>query len=115
MVKLVGVWKFLRSYEDAGSKQDRDMVAHNEIMKCRKWLSDPNAPPHKVRTSILKLVALRLNGYDFGFGFNACCQLIASRTPKCKAIGYLATACLLPTTSSPVIMLTNTLMEDLTA
>jgi len=95
------------------SKSDEDVIMQKESMYLRALLASPKIEKERIREIMLRLMYLEMLGHDASFGYIHAVKACVESDVTIKRSGYLATSAFLNEDHDLIILIVNTVQQDL--
>ena len=84
-----------------------------EVMLLRTILASPNMDRGKLKEYLIRLMYVEMLGHDASFGYIHAVKATVEHDLAMKRVGYLATSAFLDENHELIILLVNTVQQDL--
>jgi AP-4 complex subunit epsilon-1 len=105
--------QFSRYTGECKSKSDEDVIMQKESMYLRALLGAPKIEKERIREIMLRLMYLEMLGHDASFGYIHAVKACVESDVTIKRSGYLATSSFLNENHDLIILIVNTVQQDL--
>eukprot|EP00899_Mesostigma_viride_P027947 jgi/Mesvir1/8337/Mv12598-RA.1 len=103
----------VRSIGEAKSKSEEDRIILSELETLKKRLAEPDVPRKKIKEYLIRMVYVEMLGHDASFGYIHAVKLTNDTNLILKRVGYLACTLFLEEGHDFIILIVNTLQNDL--
>jgi AP-4 complex subunit epsilon-1 len=95
------------------SKAEEDAIVTREVEVLKKRLADPMVDKSRMQEYLLRLVYVEMLGHSASFGYIHAVKMTHEPLVSSKKVGYLATSLFLNESHDLLILIVNTLQQDL--
>jgi AP-4 complex subunit epsilon-1 len=95
------------------SKTDEDAIVAREVEVLKKRLADPALDKSRMQEYLLRVVYVEMLGHSASFGYIHAVKMTHEPHITSKKVGYLATSLFLDDSHDLLILIVNTLQQDL--
>ena len=104
---------FLSSTGECKNKSDEDAIMRREIIMLRSILASPKLERSKLKEYLIRLMYVEMLGHDASFGYIHAVKATHEPDLALKRVGYLATSAFLHENHDLIILIVNTVQQDL--
>jgi AP-4 complex subunit epsilon-1 len=95
------------------SKAEEDAIVTREVDVLKRRLADPMVDKSRMQEYLLRLVYVEMLGHSASFGYIHAVKMTHEPLVASKKVGYLATSLFLNESHDLLILIVNTLQQDL--
>ncbi|GAQ89669.1 Adaptin family protein [Klebsormidium nitens] len=95
------------------SKAEEDKIVLGEIELLKKKMAEPDVPKKKMKEYVIRLVYVEMLGHNASFGYIHAVKMTHEHSLAAKKTGYLATSLFLDDSHDLIILIVNTIQQDL--
>ena len=95
------------------NKSDEDAIMRREVMLLRTILASPKLEKAKMKEYLIRLMYVEMLGHDASFGYINAVKATHESDLSMKRVGYLATSAFLDEHHDLIILIVNTVQQDL--
>jgi len=103
----------VKSIGESRSKQEEDKIIVQEVQTLKQKMGAKDVPARKMREYLIRMLYVEMLGHDASFGHIHAVKMTHSRSLLEKRVGYLAVSLTLHPDHSFMLLLINTLQQDL--
>jgi AP-4 complex subunit epsilon-1 len=103
----------LSSTGECKNKSDEDAIMRREIIMLRSILASPKLERSKLKEYLIRLMYVEMLGHDASFGYIHAVKATHEPDLALKRVGYLATSAFLHENHDLIILIVNTVQQDL--
>lgn len=92
---------------------EEDAIIAHEVDTLKRRLADPDLDKSRMQEYLLRLVYVEMLGHSASFGYIHAVKLTHEHHLPTKRVGYLAVSLFLDDTHDLLILIVNTLQQDL--
>ena len=98
---------------ESKNKSDEDAIMRREVMMLRTVLTGPKLEKNKLKEYLIRLMYVEMLGHDAAFGYIHAVKATNESDVSLKRVGYLATSAFLDENDELIILIVNTVQQDL--
>jgi AP-4 complex subunit epsilon-1 len=95
------------------NKSDEDVIMRREVMTLRTQMASPKLEKTKMKELLIRLMYVDMLGHDASFGYIHAVKATHESDISMKRLGYLATSAFLDEHHDLIILIVNTVQQDL--